>query len=84
MSQNNIIETIVDTDPRIIKSFTLKDLQPNQFYLAAPFAKAVLLRNPEMDKIKDFAIYKVELVYTTYKESKNFDQRELNKNRLKI
>nr|MBK9649789.1 energy transducer TonB [Bacteroidota bacterium] len=83
MSQNNIIETIVDTDPRIIKSFTLKDLQPNQFYLAAPFAKAMLLRNPEMDKIKDFAIYKVELVYTTYKESKNFDQRELNINRLK-
>ncbi|MGB0881913.1 MAG: hypothetical protein ACPGSO_03090 [Vicingaceae bacterium] len=48
-----------------------------------PFAKKLVL-NPEQKKqLNERVVVKLELVYTQFRTSKNFNQKELNNNRLK-
>lgn len=81
-AQKNEFESILNSEKLEIEKYSKLDLKSNQLYLESPFAKGELESNPEFEKIKDYIIYRVDLVYTTYHESKNFNQAELNRERI--
>ncbi len=81
-AQKNDFENILNSDKLEIEQYKIADLKPNQLFLESPFAKGELKTNPEFEKIKNYLIYRVDLVYTTYHESQSFNQKELNRQRL--
>lgn len=67
------------TDVSIIK---LNELKPNQLAISMPFANKLIL-NPEQKKaLEEKVVINIELVYTKYRTSPQFNQQELNYNRL--
>ncbi|MBK8845315.1 MAG: energy transducer TonB [Bacteroidetes bacterium] len=82
MHSQNSIEKINALQPDTILSYTRDSIRENQFYLESPFAKASLEKDKTLDKISTSVIYKIELIYTTYRESATFNQDSLNKKRL--
>ncbi|MEO8149846.1 MAG: energy transducer TonB [Bacteroidia bacterium] len=81
-AQKNEFENILNSDKLEIEHYSKADLKSNQLYLESPFAKGELKSNPDFEKIKDYIIYRVDLVYTTYHESQSFNQKELNRQRI--
>ena len=74
---------LVNLTPVFVEEVDLSLLKENQFYIAMPFAKKIVL-NPEQKKqLSEKAIIKLELVYTKYRTSNSFNQKTLNNNRLK-
>ena len=56
---------------------------PNTSRVATDFAKA-RINSPELlDRLRNESITKIRLVYTTFRESPEFDQQGLNHQRLK-
>lgn len=76
------VEKINALQPDSTFRYTRDSIKENQFYLESPFAKANLEHDKTLDKISTSVIYKIELLYTTYRESANFNQDSLNKKRL--
>lgn len=67
------------TEVSIIK---VNELKPNQLAISMPFAKELIL-NPEQKKtLEEKAVIKIELVYTKFRTSPQFNQQELNYHRL--
>ncbi|MBL7926298.1 MAG: TonB family protein [Bacteroidia bacterium] len=65
-----------------VDSIGLSQLKSNQFYIESPFAKGFIKSNPTLDTVINQVIYRIDLVYTTYKLSPAFNQKELNRERL--
>lgn len=79
---SNQIEYLVNTNVFEKTKVELSDLTTNQLAISMPFAKELIL-NPEQQKtLTEKAIIKVELVYTKYRTSPLFNQKELNIKRL--
>jgi hypothetical protein len=75
--------SLVSAKPNFVTEIDLSSLQENQVAIAMPFAKKIIL-NPEQKKqITEKVIIKLELIYTEYRTSSSFNQKQLNKNRLK-
>lgn len=69
-------------NPSFIEEYDLNKLLPHQLYIATPFAKPIIL-NPEQEKqLKEKVVLKIELVYTKFRTSPTFNQKQLNQNRL--
>ncbi|MCB9360392.1 MAG: hypothetical protein H6587_07405 [Flavobacteriales bacterium] len=80
---SNQVEYLANT--RIIEKneVNIHKLFPNQLAIAMPFANQLIL-NPEQKKaLEEKAVIKIELVYTKYRTSSLFNQKELNIKRLK-
>ena len=75
--------SLVNADPLFIFEVDVTELKNNQLYLSMPFAKKLVL-NPEQKKqLKERVVIKLELVYTKYRTAESFNQKNLNRNRLK-
>lgn len=81
-SQKNDYDLILNGEKLEIKHYNKSDLKANQLYLESPFAKGDLQTNADFEKVKNYIIYRIDLVYTTYAESPKFNQEELNRQRL--
>jgi len=81
-SQKNDFDGILHGEKLEIVHYNKSDLKSNQLYLESPFAKGDLKTNPAFEKIKNYIIYRIDLVYTTYAVSPDFNQDELNRQRL--
>ncbi|MCC6701765.1 MAG: energy transducer TonB [Fluviicola sp.] len=77
------IERIVKIKPREIEKYVVNAKRVNTLYLETAFNNAVYKDAKSLSTLKDKAIIKVELVYTTYRKSETFDQHGLNRKRLK-
>jgi len=78
----NQFQQLVDAPIQEVGVVDLNQLKSNQLAIAMPFAKELIL-NPEQRKyFEEQVVVKVELVYTKYRTSSSFDQKELNLTRL--
>ncbi len=74
---------LVNTEPKLIDEINVSELKENQLFIAMPFAKKTVL-NPEQKKqLQEKVAIKLELVYTRFRSSSTFNQKALNKKRLK-
>ena len=79
----NSLEGFANVSPVLVAEVTANNLLPNQLYISTPFAKPIIL-NPEQEKqLREKIILKIELVYTQFRTSPSFNQKQLNLNRLK-
>lgn len=77
------IEQMAGIKPTFVEEYDINNLLPHQLYIKTPFAKPIIL-NPEQEKqLKEKVVLKIELVYTKYRTSPTFNQKQLNQNRLK-
>jgi hypothetical protein len=58
-----------------------KDNHPS-ITLPTNFGKPFIIDKKQLDELKDYEIYRVDLVYTQFKTSPTFDQQALNENRI--
>jgi hypothetical protein len=78
----NQFQQLVNAPVQEVEVVNLNQLKSNQLAIAMPFAKEIIL-NPEQQKYFDEqVVVKIELVYTKYRTSPTFDQKQLNFNRL--
>lgn len=78
--QSAAISHILNKPPNFID--TIEPDRPNTVYLNCHYASPTILNPGDIELVKNQAIIKVELVYTTHREVLTFNQLQLNKNRL--
>lgn len=54
----------------------------NKVFIRTAFGSPLILNSDDILKIRNLVILKVELVYTSFKQNEDFNQKQLNKNRL--
>ncbi len=74
---------LVSTEPVFVEAVDITQLKNNQVYIAMPFAKKLVLNPEQKEQLTNRVVVKLELVYTQYRTSKKFNQKQLNTNRLK-
>lgn len=74
---------LVNSTPVFVDEVDISQLRDNQLYIAMPFAKKIVLNPDQKKQLSERAIIKLELVYTQFRTSKSFNQKELNKRRLR-
>jgi hypothetical protein len=75
--------SLVNAKPNFVTEINLSSLRENQLAISMPFAKKIIL-NPEQKKlISERVIIKLELIYTKYRTSTSFNQKQLNRKRIK-
>lgn len=78
----NQFQQLVDAPIQEVGVVNLNQLKLNQLAIAMPFAKEIIL-NPEQRKyFEEQVVVRIELIYTKYRTSPTFDQKQLNLNRL--
>jgi hypothetical protein len=80
---SNPIEKILNT-PILGVGVVDKSQLENRVYLNGSFTSPEILNPGAIKKIKGLLVYRVDLVYTRYRSSKTFNQRELNRKRLVV
>jgi len=73
----------VNQSPTLIPEVLLDNLKSNQLYIEMPFARKNVLNPSQKKQLEEKAVIKLELVYTQYRKSNSFNQKELNLNRIK-
>lgn len=79
MAQDRITQ-FVQAEPVIIDRLEMMD-DVNHIYIPASFGNYDLATKAVADELKNRTIYKVQLVYTSYRTVANFDQVTLNRRR---
>ncbi|MCB9223954.1 MAG: hypothetical protein R2780_06880 [Crocinitomicaceae bacterium] len=59
-----------------------QNTQQNTLYLETDFGSPTILNKKDVRTLKNKRIYHIDLIYTKFRESDDFDQLELNKNRI--
>lgn len=77
------LEGLASSKPSLVHKVDLNKLKNHQLYIATPFAKPILMNPEQKMLLKEKAIIKIELVYTRFRTSPTFNQKQLNTNRLK-
>jgi hypothetical protein len=75
--------SLVNTTPTSTSEIDLTTLKENQLYISMPFAKKLVLNPEQKNQLQERVTIKLELVYTKYRTVESFDQKNLNRNRLK-
>jgi len=76
------VNNLVNREPVEVDEVDVLELRENQLAISMPFAKELIL-NPEQKKlITEKVVIKIELVYTKYRTTNSFNQKQLNKDRL--
>ena len=65
-----------------INIFNRSTIHKDQILIEMPFAKEIILNKEQKKQLKERIVIKIQLVYTEYRTSENFNQIELNKKRL--
>lgn len=65
-----------------ISFFNKLSIHNNQVLIEMPFAKEIILNKEQKKQLQERVIVKIELIYTKFRTSENFNQTELNKKRL--
>ena len=65
-----------------IGSFNRNTIHKDQVLVEMPFAKEIILNKEQKKQLKERVVIKIQLVYTQYRTSENFNQVELNKKRI--
>lgn len=65
-----------------IGSFNRNTIHKDQLLIEMPFAKEIILNKEQKQQLQKRVVTKIQLVYTHYRTSENFNQVELNKKRL--
>lgn len=80
--QAEIIASLANSPSEWINTVDTSALEKNQLLIKMPFAQQVIL-NPEQQRLlTKCVVLEVQLVYTKYRTSKNFNQKGLNVKRL--
>ncbi len=74
---------LVNAEPIFVNKIDISELKENQLYIAMPFAKKTVLNPNQKKQLNERVVIKLELVYTKYRKASSFNQKTLNKNRLK-
>jgi hypothetical protein len=72
--------TLIDSEPERLVRF--EPIQENSIVLPTHFAKPFIIDQSSMQELEGKIIYHIELVYTAYKQSADFDQKKLNDQRM--
>lgn len=80
-AQMSRVNSIINSKIDLIKKLNYEQ-SDNIVYLRTPFAGAAITNPNAYVKVRGKVIVKIELVFTTYKRTMNFQQKELNKKRL--
>ncbi|PCJ27690.1 MAG: hypothetical protein COA97_03485 [Flavobacteriales bacterium] len=83
MSSAQTYHALINENPYFIDEINTSQLKENQLLIAMPFAKNNVLNPQQKKQLKNRVVVKLELVYTKYRKATSFNQKELNKNRLK-
>ena len=75
------INRLLKIKPQIISEYYRKDIHTNQVYLKMEFATNKCVNKPILNEIRGATITKIELIYTSFRISSNFNQPQLNKKR---
>ena len=73
---------LVNSEPSFVNEVDVNQLKENQLFIAMPFAKNNVLNPNQKQQLKERIAIKLELVYTKYRKTTSFNQKNLNKNRL--
>lgn len=65
-----------------IPFFNKLSIHNNQVLIEMPFAKEIILNKEQKKQLQERVVIKIELIYTKFRTSENFNQTELNKKRL--
>ncbi len=76
------IDELVNAEVTYVDVVDLNKLSSNQIAIAMPFAQELILNPQQKEQLSEKAIIKIELVYTQFKTSPNFNQKLLNQKRL--
>ncbi|MBL4593723.1 MAG: hypothetical protein JKX68_07920 [Flavobacteriales bacterium] len=82
ISSAQTYRALINATPKFVDLMDVSQLQENQLYISMPFAKETVLNPEQKKKLKERVTIKLELVYTKYRKSTSFNQKQLNKNRL--
>ncbi|MCB0408572.1 MAG: hypothetical protein KDD29_00020 [Flavobacteriales bacterium] len=82
MSFSSQIDELVNAEVIYVDVLDTNKLTANQIAIAMPFAKELILNHHQKELLKEKAIIKIELVYTQFKTSSMFNQKQLNEKRL--
>jgi len=74
---------LVNATPRLVDEVDVSQLKENQLYISMPFTKKTVLNPGQKKQLQERAVVKLELIYTKYRKSIAFNQKNLNKKRLK-
>jgi len=80
-ANSNHIESILNSQIHSV-GIVDKTQKENRIYLNNSFTSPTILNPEAIQQIKGLVIYRIDLVYTKYRSSKTFNQRELNRKRL--
>ena len=80
-SQN--FKKLLDTDVLFVDEVLTNNLTENQLFISMPFAKSNVLNAEQKKLVSERVVIKLELVYTKFRTVPTFDQKGLNRNRLK-
>ncbi len=80
-ANSSLIEKVLNTEVFSIEEVDIHNNE-NRLFLNTSFSSPTILNTEEIKQIKELVIYRIDLVYTSFKSSRTFNQRELNKKRL--
>ncbi len=80
--QANQLEQLVNVKVIEQNEVNIHQLLPNQLAISMPFANQLILNPDQKLALQEKVVVKIELVYTKYRTSPTFDQKQLNYNRL--
>lgn len=80
ISAQERISLLVDSEPVYINQVDVQE-DGNHIYISSSFGKYNLAKSLEVDQLGNRPVYKVQLVYTSYRTAQSFDQKELNRKR---
>jgi hypothetical protein len=83
ISSAQTYRALVNAPPIFVGEVDVSQLKENQLYIAMPFNEKTVLNPNQKKQLEERVAIKLELVYTKYRKSASFNQKQLNKNRLK-
>ena len=76
-------ENLVNANPSFVSEIKLDGLDKNQLHISMPFAQKLVLNPEQKQRLQKRIVIKLELVYTKYRTAESFNQKTLNRSRLK-
>lgn len=79
--QMNKLDYILSSDLELVTEVDRQQAE-NKLFVETAFASAEIIDPAELNKIKDNVILEIQLVFTTFRSTQNFEQEKLNRKRL--
>lgn len=83
IAQQNRLEEVLARAPIYVPKYEVRGSSMARFYLQTGFNENKLVQSKSFKEVKDGVIVRIDLVYSAWRDSKDFDQVGLNRSRLK-